>query len=140
MAIITTAPTMTLTKAAAWAAYLAPNADLDPIRLPTLFEAATPIPNGIVLRTIISESMISIIGSGWSTDGLWSVVIMTDCAARGIEPRRPAASATISNAALETSVKNLSGWSRIPFRPHHQNPGKCKLQTRITALRIKNGP
>lgn len=32
---------------------------------------------------------------------LWSVVMITDCAASGSEPKRPAASATISKAALE---------------------------------------
>lgn len=36
-------------------------------------------------------------GSG---DSLWSVVMITDCAASGTEPSLAAASATISNAAL----------------------------------------
>ncbi len=35
---------------------------------------------------------------------LWSVVIMTDCAASGTAPRRAAASATISKAALHVQV------------------------------------
>jgi hypothetical protein len=51
---------------------------------------------------------IKVVGAGNGGGGnvLWSVVMMTDCAARGILPRRAAASATISNAALKVRGEN----------------------------------
>src|SRR5262245_44684312 len=108
-------PTMTLRNADACAAYLAPMADRSPIRLPTRALAATPTQSGQfyqLLRQIgyshrcqkglysILHGMISDTSDNESKGSLWSVVIMTDCAAKGKAPKRPAARATISNAAL----------------------------------------
>jgi hypothetical protein len=51
MVIITRAPTITLTRADACAAYFAPIAERDPMRFPTRAEAATPMPKGMVFKT-----------------------------------------------------------------------------------------
>lgn len=56
MTTMTTRPTMTLINAEACAAYFAPTADRDPMRFPTRAEAATPIPKGIVFKTISLQS------------------------------------------------------------------------------------
>ncbi|KAF7289113.1 hypothetical protein HMN09_01359500 [Mycena chlorophos] len=54
--INTTIPTTTLTSAAACAACFAPIGDRAPMRFPTLADAATPIPNGMVFRTGLRSS------------------------------------------------------------------------------------
>lgn len=52
MATIITMPTMTLSKADAWAAAFAPEGDREPMKLPTRVDAATPIPKGRVFKTV----------------------------------------------------------------------------------------
>jgi len=54
MATITIMPTMTLSKADAWAAAFAPEEDREPMKLPTRVDAATPIPKGRVFKTSIN--------------------------------------------------------------------------------------
>jgi len=98
---MTMLPTMTLSNAAACAANFAPTGERAPIRLPTRAEAATPIPKGSVLRTI---QHLSLFHDSFLVYVLWSVVMMIDCAARGISPSRPAANATISKAALSDKL------------------------------------
>ena len=53
--IMTVEPTTTLRSADTCDARLAPAADCNPRRLPTRVEAATPMPKGIVLRTIVLD-------------------------------------------------------------------------------------
>lgn len=72
-------PAMMESHAAQFAERAAPFAFRAPRRLPTRAEVATPMPNGMVFIT-------------------WSDVMITDCAAREMVPRRPAARATISKA------------------------------------------
>ena len=59
---------------------------------------------------------------------------MTDCAARGTAPRRAAASATISKAALIKVYTRgyrsppLGERDNSPFRPDHEDSGESELQ------------
>jgi hypothetical protein len=58
-------------------------------------------------------------------NALWSVVMMTDCAASGTAPRRAAASATISKAALVVSYGRVSEPTtllEVGARTHHSVP------------------
>ena len=50
---MTMKPTTTLSNADACPARLAPKADCAPIRLPTRVDAATPMPNGRVFKTVM---------------------------------------------------------------------------------------
>jgi hypothetical protein len=65
-----------------------------------------------------------------------------DCAARETSPRRPAANATISNAAL--FHRNLQWDPRkrednLPFGTNHKDSGESKLKKFIAALEIEDG-
>ncbi len=100
MTVMTRSPTIILSRADACAAFFAPTAERAPMRLPTRLDAATPIPKGSVLRNY-GDMIQKYNHSQSNVYVLWSVVMITDCAASGSEPKRPAASATISKAALE---------------------------------------
>jgi hypothetical protein len=52
--IMTMLPTTTLNRADACAAYFAATGDRAPIRFPTRADAATPIPKGIVFKTVVN--------------------------------------------------------------------------------------
>ena len=101
--------------------YLAPEASRLPIAFPTRVDAAMPIRKtkasyqlGVFVEDddapyrcqtgLCSKLVGGLKGESglllvWR-DSLWSVVMITDCAASGTEPSLAAASATISNAAL----------------------------------------
>lgn len=82
----------------------------------------SPMPNGIVFRTMHgceSRYLIKI-----DEYALWSVVIITDCAASARGPNRPAARATISKAALFAFQKSIHAEqaSRPTGVTHHSVP------------------
>lgn len=105
-----------------------------------------PIPNGMVF---ITDEKIDERDDTWCGDkhkhALWSVVIITDWAASGSGPSRPAASATISNAALHTTwasyrVKRKTAITYAPFCAHHQDARDGELQEVRAAAGIEHEP
>jgi hypothetical protein len=66
---------------------------------------------------------------------------MTDCAARGNDPERPAAKATISNAALEKDISHVYVQHRIPsygpLSANHEDSGQSELEEKEAAFEIE---
>ena len=69
--------------------------------------------------------------------------MMTDCPARASSPSRPAASATISNAALFRVVgvpKTLHDAEiYVPFRADHEDARECQAEKSATTLGVEDG-
>jgi hypothetical protein len=72
---------------------------------------------------------------------LWSVVMMTDCAAKESSPRRPAARATISNAALFGVSRTIlmEGSPYLPFCAYHQDTRESQLKECETTVEVEDG-
>lgn len=74
---------------------------------------------------------------------LWSVVMITDCAASGSSPSRPAARATISNAALFTvsGIPELGAVVAHHSVPTIKIPGSANLRnsTQLSMLKTALG-
>ena len=81
----------------------------------------------------------------WRDYSLWSVVMITDCAASGTEPSLAAASATISNAALigrPGEVKGLGSTSysaNLPFRTDHEDTRQREFHKLDAGARVEQG-